>query len=703
MLEEVTEGEGEAGAGVADSCAEDDGESCPLVVEEPPPGARAADAVAKAVGTPELEGAFVAAPDALLPAMLGVPAPAVPLGGALTEGGAEVTPVPVCEAAPLSVGATLPVLRDVPVPLLSALPVALPLSVAVALPPALPVAPPLKLCSSDALAAGVADTGALGEPGSGEPLELPLAQGRALCVPVEERLTGGEEDAEPHAELLVERSGLLEMEGQAEGLLELGGVALTPRDAVPARTDAVPDGDATQEPAPLKLEAADELVRRLGVEAAEAAVPPPLAVAETQPEEVAASEGDAALDLLNAEESVASGDDETEGDSVLAKEEEIAAVVVCESLPRAEWEGGELRVEVPLTDGEGEALFEGVALWLSGRDAEIKPVAVGARLRSGLREPVPLPIAGDIVGATEGDALEDPETLTTAVEEAALVKEAASEKVPPCVGLLCELGVTIAAEPLAKVDAEGNNDKDAAPTEGVAIALLLPPTPAEDEGGVLAEGAAAVHEGTATEGEAEPQRVLLGDCEGVAGGEALAVAIAVELSHANALPEDFDEGVGSTGEGLLVVVCETAAEEERDGGASEAELHGVLLAVVALLAVAATDSVGGTDPLVAVVAVGVALADAEGVEEEDGGVDTDGLRESSGVLLRPALADPSTEAVEDGVSTLTEGVSPREPEDRIEGVVKAVAVNAEEAVCAPVNETDTDGVTVSVTAALSEY
>jgi hypothetical protein len=381
VLEEVTEGEGEAAAGVADPRAEGDGEGCPLVVDEPPPGARAAVAVAKAVGTPEPEGDNVAAPDALLPApMLGVPAPAVPLGGALAEGGAEVRPEPVCEATPLSVGATLPVLRGVTVPLLSALPVALLPSVVVALPPALPVAPPLELCSSDAVAAGVADTGALGEPGSGEPLELPLAQGKALCVPVEERLTEGEDDAEPQPELLAERSGLLETEGQVEGLLELKGVALTPRDAVPARTDAVPDGDATQEPTPLALKAADELVRRLGVEAAEAAVPPPLAVAVVQPEEEAASEVDATLDLLTAKEAVASEDDETEGDSVLPKEEVIASVAVCELLSMAEWEGGALPVEVPLTDGEDEALFEGVALRLCGRDAEVKPVAVGARL-----------------------------------------------------------------------------------------------------------------------------------------------------------------------------------------------------------------------------------------------------------------------------------------------------------------------------------
>jgi hypothetical protein len=316
---------------------------------------------------------------------------------------------------------------------------------------------------------------------------------------------------------------------------------------------------------------------------------------------------------------------------------------------------------------------------------------------------VPLPTAGDRVGATESDALGDPETLTCAVEEAVPVKEAASEKVPPCVGLLCELGVTIAAEPLARADADGSNDKDATPTEGVTTALLLPPTTAEGEGGVLTEGATAVREGAATEGEAEPQRVLLGDCVGVTGGVALAVANAVELSHARALPEGFDEGVGSTGEGLLVVVCEAAAEEERDGGASEAELRGLPLPVSVLLTVAAPDSDGGTDPLVAVVAVGVALTDAEGVEEEDGGVDPDGLRESSVVLLPPALADPSTEAVGDGVPALTEGVSPSEPDISVEGVKRAVAEDAKEGVCAPVNEADIVGVTVSVTAALSEF
>jgi hypothetical protein len=205
-------------------------------------------------------------------------------------------------------------------------------------------------------------------------------------------------------------------------------------------------------------------------------------------------------------------------------------------------------------DGEDETLSKGVALRLCGIDAEMEPVAVGARLRSGLREPVPLPIAGDSEGATEGDALGDPDTLTGAVEEGVPVKEATSDTVAPCVRLLCELGVTIAAEPLARADAEGNKDADATPTEGVTATLLLPPAPMEGEGGVLTEGAAAVHEGAATEGEAEPQRVLLGDCEGVAGGEALAVAKADELSQATEVPEGLDESVGSTGEGLLVRV-----------------------------------------------------------------------------------------------------------------------------------------------------
>ena len=330
-------------------------------------------------------------------------------------------------------------------------------------------------------------------------------------------------------------------------------------------------------------------------------------------------------------------------------------------------------------------------------------MAVDATLRRGLREPVPLPIAGDREGATEGDALEDPETLTVAVEEAVPVKVATSEKVPPCVELRCELGVAITAEPLTRVDAEGNDDIDTTPPESVAAALLLPPAFTEGEGGVLTEGAAAVQEGATTEGEAEPQRVPLGDCEGVAGGEALAVAIAVELSHAKALHEGLGEGVGSTGEALLVKVCEAAAEEEREGGASEAEWQPLPLAVAALLAVAAPDGDGGTDPVAAAVDVRVVLADAEGVDEGDGRVDADELRESSGVPLAPALADPPTEAVGDGVPALTVGVSTREPELSCEGVRGAVAEGAMEGVSAPVNETDTDGVTASVSAALSEY
>ena len=126
------------------------------------------------------------------------------------------------------------------------------------------------------------------------------------------------------------------------------------------------------------------------------------------------------------------------------------------------------------------------------------------------------------------------------------------------------------------------------------------------------------------------------------------------------------------------------------------------LAGAELLAVAAPDRDGSIDPVAAAVAVRAALADAEGVEEGDGRVDADELRESSGVPLAPALADPPTEAVGDGVPALTVGVRTREPELSCDNVRGAVAEGAMEGVSAPVNETDTDGVTASVTAALSE-